>query len=357
MYHLEVSHSCVFVQVLVRNLCALKTLKFYQEECDLRNAWFEICDQVVSLQGVAPPKNSECYSYRQHLQSLHVPFAAYFAEKLDGFRAIFFEHQLQKMDPENPALKDFRLAMEAAIPDQWMELLRQHRQAYVNDLAVLKLTAVPLPQSEQLRILQPIFQEQSAFEDWGVPEIHQFLWCHQGTLQAVLRQLAAVPTQLRNLEGFMASMIGQERHLVTSDMTKLMHLVTDHACSALHPCAETLDTTNAGWLPNARRVLAAARSALDCAPQHSATQPVSVSALSIMVEVSQRLETDVTEFWRSVMLEAPIKRPVALQQLVERLLQGAQAHMDQSSLQHLQLSTYQQLIPHGVPGLLFRNVI
>ena len=85
MYHLDVSNSCISVPVLVRNLCALKTLKFYQEECDLRNAWFEICDQVVSLQGVAPPKNSECYSYRQHLQSLHVPFAAYFAEKLGRF--------------------------------------------------------------------------------------------------------------------------------------------------------------------------------------------------------------------------------------------------------------------------------
>ena len=139
-------------------------------------------------------------------------------------------------------------------------------------------------------------------------------------------------------------------------MTRLMHLVTDHACSALHPCTETLNTTNAGWLPNARRVLAAARSALDCTSQHSTTQPVSVSALSIMVEVSQRLETDVTEFWRSVMLETPIKRPVALQQLVERLLHGAQAHMDQSSLQHLQLSTYQQLIPHGVSDAIVNSL-
>ncbi|CAE7308312.1 rnf213a, partial [Symbiodinium sp. KB8] len=347
--------AAMWIQQL-ENLCALKTLKFYQGECDLRNAWFEICDQVVSLQGVAPPQKSECYPYRQHLQSLHVPFAAYFAEKLDGFRAIFFEHQLHKMDPGNPALRDFRLAMEAAIPDQWMELLRQHRQAYVKDLAVLKLTAVPLPQTEQLRILQPIFQEQSAFEDWGVPEIHQFLWCHQGSLQAVLRQLAAVPSQLRDLEGFMASMIGQERHLVTSDMTTLMHLVTDHACSALHPCAAALNTTNTGWLPNARRVLAAARNALDCSSQQSATQPVSVSALSIMVEVSQRLETDVTEFWRSVLLETPIKRPIALQQLVERLLQGAQAHMDQSSLQHLQLSTYQQLIPHGASDAIVKSL-
>ena len=150
--------------------------------------------------------------------------------------------------------------------------------------------------------------------------------------------------------------IGQERHLVTSDMTTLMHLVTDHACSALHPCAAALNTTNTGWLPNARRVLAAARNALDCSSQQSATQPVSVSALSIMVEVSQRLETDVTEFWRSVLLETPIKRPIALQQLVERLLQGAQAHMDQSSLQHLQLSTYQQLIPHGASDAIVKSL-
>ena len=158
--------AAMWIQQL-ENLCALKTLKFYQEGGELRDAWFDICRQVVSLQGVAPPESSECYPYRQHLQTLRVPFAAFFADKLDGFRAIFFEHGLHETEPSSPALEDFRLAMEAALPTQWLELLQEHREAYVEDLAVLKLTAVPLPQAEQLRILRPILQDQAA--SWRVP--------------------------------------------------------------------------------------------------------------------------------------------------------------------------------------------
>ena len=245
--------------------------------------------------------------------------------------------------------------MEASIPPQWLELLHKHRKAYVEDLALLKLTAVPLPQKDQLRILQPILQDQAAA--WRVPEVHQFLWRHHGTLQAVLRQLAAVPASLRDLDTFIASMQGEEQRLVASDMVRMMHLVTDHACSVLHPGIATIESMGVSWLPNARRVLAAARSALDHVSSSSPTPPVSVSALSIVVEISQRLETDVYEFWRSTLLDRPIQQPEHLQQLVEAALQRAQAHMDPSSLQHLQLSAHQQLIAYGVSGAVVDSLV
>ena len=92
--------AAMWIQQL-ENLCALKTLKFYRQDGELRDAWFQICRQVVSLQGVAPPESSECYPYRQHLQTLHLPFSSHFADEMDGFRSIFFERELHKMEPSS----------------------------------------------------------------------------------------------------------------------------------------------------------------------------------------------------------------------------------------------------------------
>ena len=37
----------------------------------------------------------------------------------------------------------------------------------------------------------------------GSGALHQWFWRHQGTLQLALRQLAAVPAELRNLESML----------------------------------------------------------------------------------------------------------------------------------------------------------
>ena len=177
----------------LENLCALKTIKLYPADCELRRAWFDICRQVVSLEGVAPPEGSECYPYRHHLQILQIPFAAHFAEKFDSFRALYFEQGLDRQGPAHPSWSLLQRSMEAAIPAEWLKLLHDHRDTYVEDLAALRLSAVPLPQAEQLRVLKPILQDRA--RQWKVPDLHRYLWQHQDSLQAVLRQLAALASE------------------------------------------------------------------------------------------------------------------------------------------------------------------
>ncbi|CAE7349564.1 RNF213 [Symbiodinium sp. CCMP2592] len=331
----------------LENMCALKTIKLYPADCELRRAWFDICRQVVSLEGVAPPEGSECYPYRHHLQMLQIPFAAHFAEKLDSFRALYFEQGLDAKGPAHPAWSLLRRSMEAAIPAEWLKLLHDHKDTYVEDLAALRLSAVPLPQAEQLRVLKPILQDRA--HQWEVSDLHRYLWQHQDSLQTVLRQLAALPVSIRGLDRFIAAMSGQEAP-ARSDMPSLVALVTDHACSALHPCLETLSLLRASWLPNAQRALSAARSALDgCSSTDimNLVCPVSVGALSVVVKISQALETDVLAFWMSEGLNTSIAQPAQLQNLMARIMDRAQSHMDARTWQKLQLSTHQELIAHG----------
>ena len=75
--------------------------------------------------------------------------------------------------------------------------------------------------------------------------------------------------------------------------------------------------------------------------------PVSVGALSVVVKISQALETDVLAFWMSEGLNTSITQPAQLQNVMARIMDRSQSHMDTRTWQQLQLSTHQELIAHG----------
>ena len=148
---------------------------------------------------------------------------------------------------------------------------QEHHEAYAEDLACLRLTAVPLPQTEQQRFLRPILKDEAKK---GITQLHMFLWKHQGSLQRALRQLAAVPASLRDLDGLMGLLHGAQ---FPENMAKMMQMISAHACAAVHPSSETLAALKVEWLRVAKRVLAAARSCLE----DQEVRVVEVSALSV----------------------------------------------------------------------------
>ena len=171
----------------------------------------------------------------------------------------------------------------------------EHREAYAQDLAALRLTAVPLLQKDQQLFLRPILQDE--VKNRGITELHQlpncpsrcrrtpmshadvvevfslrfggrdvrssnrsnllwdfieesvwswtsprFLWRHQGTLQLALRQLAAVPADLRDLTGLMGILHGRDQRF-PENVQKMMGTINipRMCCSAPLPC-DTSDT-------------------------------------------------------------------------------------------------------------------
>eukprot|EP00434_Breviolum_minutum_P022735 symbB.v1.2.020057.t1/scaffold1666.1/size183716/3 len=309
--------AAVLVYLLEKS-CALYTLQLYPTESPMRDAWFRLCRQRVlpQLGNLPLPTGPEQYPYPQHLQHLRVPFSAYFAEELDSFRSTFFEHKLHQVQSTDARVKDLTLAMEAAIPPQWRKMLKEHQAHYAEDLAALRLTAVPLPQDQQRKFLQPIMKNRVM--QGGIAELHQFLWRHQGTLQLALRQLAAIPSELRNLDGLLAMAFprGMDQ-LRPENMARMMSVITSHACGALHPTSPTLTE-------------------------------VELSALSVMIELSQKMERiNLPVFWAKMDIGGPISRPEQLCKLVEDVLKAAEPHMSSGALQRFQRFAHQQLLEHG----------
>ncbi|CAK9110700.1 unnamed protein product [Durusdinium trenchii] len=334
--------AAVFLYLLEKS-CALKTLSFYPDDSALRRSWFQLCEEELlpKIQEVPEPTTPEQYAYPQHLQSLRVPFAAHFAEQLDSFRSTFFEHKLQNVHHQDPRVGDLRRAMEASISEKWLSMLKEHREAYAQDLAALRLTAVPLLQKDQQLFLRPILQDE--VKNRGITELHQFLWRHQGTLQLALRQLAAVPADLRDLTGLMGILHGRDQRF-PENVQKMMGTITSHACAAVHPCPATLQTLGISWLWVAKRCLSAARSCLE----HSEHLPVEVSALSVVTELSLKIETkNLLDFWTELAIE-PIRSADQLSDLVGRTLKAAEVHLTARAQQRFQLFAHQRLLKHGV---------
>eukprot|EP00435_Cladocopium_sp_Y103_P034253 s610_g8.t2 len=343
---------------LLEKTCALKTLSLYPADCPLRAAWFQLCEQRIlpQLSKVPAPTGPEFYPYLQHLQLLRVPFSSCFAEELDSFRSSYFEHKLHQVHHLDRRVQDLTKGMEVSIEEQWLQLLKEHQEDYAQDLAALRLTAVPLPQEEQRRFLRPIMQ---GVTHGGITELHQFLWRHQGTLQLALRQLAAIPSTLRDLDRLLdAQPVPVAENQLRPNMARMMCIISAHACGALHPTATTLAAVAVDWLPSALRVLSAAKSCLEHRGEEIGSAVVELSALNIMTELSQKMERmNLADFWRQVGLVEAVRSPQQLSSLVENVLKVAEEHMTPSAFQRFQRFAHQRLLEHGVSEGVLRSVI
>ncbi|CAE8620350.1 unnamed protein product [Polarella glacialis] len=216
------------------------------------------------LVSVPAPARAECYTYHQHMQELRLPFVAHFADRIDEFRSLFLEHRLYEADSDDARLQDFRRAVESSIGHEDFAFLQKHARSYAEDLAALRLTAVPLRQEEQLRILRPLLScrgaqqnDEDAGISLGVVEVHEFFWSQQSLLLAILRLLAAAPPSLRNIDAILRNF--DDKPDLAYNLPDFAMLVVSFCCEALLPTQEVQAHLIAEWAPVSRRVLAAAQ--------------------------------------------------------------------------------------------------